>query len=81
MTQCFGEDLAGYKSGKQIEPGTYTDIKEGVLSNRGLSHIFTEEELTSLLQDIGFDVIQRDWVRYMDRGNLVHQIICIAKKL
>lgn len=55
LTVCFGKELDGYRSGKEIEPGTFRNIKEGVLVNRGLSHIYnSEEELTNLLEEIGF---------------------------
>ncbi len=80
LTACFGEDLGGYKTGSEIEPGTYKDIMEGVLANRGLTHIFTEEELKLRLSKIGFKIEQCDWIRYVDRGYMVHQIICIARK-
>lgn len=80
LTACFGKELGGYNTGVEIESGTYKDIKEGVLANRGVSHIYTEEELKSILRNIGFTIEQCDWIRYIDRVNMVHQIICVAKK-
>lgn len=80
LTACFGEEMGGLNTGVEVEPGTYKDIKEGVLANRGLSHIYTEEELKSILYNIGFTIEHCDWIRYMDCGNMVHQIICVAMK-
>lgn len=80
LTVVFGEDLFGYGTGKLIEPGTYTDIKEGSLADRGTVHIFKEGELPALLEDLGFINISCDWCRYTDRGNMVHQYICTAEK-
>jgi len=35
----------GTHSGEEIEPGTFINISEGPLRNRGLNHLFTLEEL------------------------------------
>lgn len=80
LTSCFGEELAGINTGVEIEPGTFTDIKEGVLADRGISHIFSEAELKKMLEEAGFTVKQCDWIKYMDRGNMVHQIVCVSEK-
>ena len=77
---CFGEELFGYDSGIEIEKGTYKDIQNGVLRDRGISHIFSEEELVKVLSDSGFSDIHVDWHRYTDQGNMVHLLIAIAKK-
>lgn len=80
LTVVFGEELDGYTSGKQIEPGTYIDIKEGALANRGCSHIFTRCEIEQSLLVNGFSNIQIEWCKYTDRGHLIHQYICSADK-
>ena len=80
LTICFGEELDGYKTGKEIEKGTFVDIKEGVLVNRGISHFFTNKEIEEILSSIGFKDIQIEWCKYTDRGHLVHQYICSAVK-
>ena len=81
LTVVFGECLDGYQSGKEIEPGTYRDIAEGVLENRGCSHIFTRSELINTIQDAGFSNIQCNDCKYTDRGCMVHQLICSVQKL
>ena len=80
LTICFGEELDGYRTGREIEQGTYCDIRQGALSNRGIAHIFTPEELTELLQHIGFCNIRYDTVKYTDEGSMVHQYIFNAEK-
>ena len=80
LTVCFGEELQGYTTGDCIEPGTYKNIKEGVLENRGVSHIFTEKELKNIILETGFMIEHCDWIRYLDFGKMVHQIIVVARK-
>ncbi len=81
LTVCFGEELDGYQTGEEIEPGTYKNIKDGVLAERGVSHIFSEEELTNILEKTGFHIFRCDWIKYVDNGCLVHQYICEAGKM
>ncbi|MBR0396109.1 MAG: methyltransferase domain-containing protein [Clostridiales bacterium] len=80
LTVVFGEELAGYQTGKEIEPWSFKDIREGVLSGRGLTHIFTESDINELLSRVGFSEISCDWIKYTDRGSLVHQYICCGEK-
>lgn len=80
LTICFGEELYGYKTGKEIEKGTFVDIKEGVLVNRGINHFFSKNEIKDVLSSIGFKNIQIEWSKYTDKGHLVHQYICSAIK-
>ncbi len=80
LTVSFGEELEGYQSGKEVEPGTWTNIKEGVLANRGISHIWNEKELTNILYETGFSDVDLEWMKYTDQNMLVHQYICKASK-
>lgn len=75
ISSSFGEDLEGYKTGEEVEPGTFVNIKEGVLADRGLSHIYTQEELFDILEETGFSEIKIDWSKYTDNGVLVHNYI------
>lgn len=80
LTICFGEDVEGYTSGQEIEHGTYEEITQGALAQRGRTHIFTKAELIEILREIGFSEVICEWCKYTDRGNLIHQYICTATK-
>lgn len=80
LTVCFGEDLDGYESGDEIEPGTFKNIKDGVLADRGLSHIYRKDEIIGLLKETGFENVENEWIKYTDGGKLVHQYVCRAEK-
>ena len=80
ITVCFGDETDGVKSGEEIEPHSFTGIQEGVLKERGLSHIFSEKELKDLLYEAGFSEVVVDWSKYTVNRVLVHQLICQAVK-
>ena len=80
FTTAFGEKLEGCKSGKEIEKGTFIDIQEGVLKNRGTTHIYTRDELEDVLSISGFGSIMCDEMYYTDNGNMVHMYTCRAQK-
>ncbi len=80
FTSVFGDKLEGCTTGKEIEKGTYTDIQEGVLANRGTTHVFTGEELKDVLSATGFVSINCDEINYTDNGHMVHMYFCNALK-
>ncbi len=80
FTVCFGEDIDGYRSGREEEPGTFVDIREGILVDRGLSHIFTQEEIEKLLEETGFVDISCEWSKYTDGGEVVHHYMLQCSK-
>jgi SAM-dependent methyltransferase len=50
--------------GTEVEPGTYTDVKEGLAKGRGLNHFFTQEEIQNLFRRFGqlnLDYIERSF--------------------
>ena len=80
FTTVFGEKLEGCKSGNEIEKGTFIDIQEGILKNRGTTHIFSKDEVENLMTITGFSSIMCDEMNYTDNGNVVHMYICCAQK-
>ena len=80
LSSCFGEELYGYDTGEEIEKGTIKDIKEGALVKRGVTHIFTAEELKDTLEKIGFKDVSVDWIKQLDHGNLLHILVATAVK-
>lgn len=80
FTVCFGEETLGYTSGIELEKETYRNVKEGILSNRGIVHIFKKEEIHNLLKEIGFKNIKIEEMKYSDNGNIVHMYMTSAEK-
>lgn len=44
-SSVFSPFTSGYTTGEEIEPNTYTNIKEGPLADEGAQHIFTEAHM------------------------------------
>lgn len=80
LTVCFGKGTHGYGLGKEIEADTYTDIPDGPLHNRGVSHFFDKEDVERVLKDIGYKNIITDTMLYSDNGLLVQQLAVRASK-
>ena len=80
LTICFGKNTSGYELGKEVEQGTFTDISDGPLSNRGITHFFTKNEIQDMLKEIGFKNIVVDSIEYTDRGYKIEQYVTQAEK-
>lgn len=80
ITTCFGKETYGYGMGKELEPDTYTDIPDGPLHNRGISHFYGKEDLERLLSEAGFKNIIVDVILYTDNGKSVQQYVVQAVK-
>lgn len=80
LTVCFGEEMAGYRTGEEFEHNSFKNIKEGNLSDRGITHIYTETEIIELLSVVGFRDVHCDWIKYLDKGEMVHQYVCTGVK-
>lgn len=74
-TKTTGEDL-----GDRIEIHTNTNIKSGPFEGKGIIHFSCKEEITSILQKVGFVVTSVDYMTYSDQGNVVDTLITIARK-
>ncbi len=80
FTSVFSKNTTGYGMGEQIEKGTFINLSCGVLKGRGIVYFYDENEITFLLDKIGFCGIQSDLVHYTDNGNVVEMILVQAKK-
>ena len=76
----FSTATTGYKMGKEIEKNTFIDIEKGSLKDRGTVHFFEEEELYTLLSEIGFKDIKVDKMWFTDNGNIVEEFLVQAEK-
>lgn len=79
-SSCFGLETDGYLTSEELEVNTYNNIKEGVLANRGIAHFYSEQELYTILYDIGFRDIVIDKMLYTDNGNKVELLMAKAVK-
>lgn len=79
-TVCFGKETFGYGMGREIEAGTYTDIPDGPLHDRGVSHFYGKEDLEKVLTETGFKEIIVDMILYTDNGKTVQQYVAQAVK-
>ena len=80
FTSMFSKGTTGYGMGEEIEKDTFVNISCGSLKERGTAHFYDEDEITVLLEKIGFSSIQTDLAYYTDRGNVVEQILVQANK-
>lgn len=62
--RCFSllhhPESLGYGTGREIEPGTFTDIEAGQLKGLGVNHFYTEDEARALFggfTDLSVDVL------------------------
>lgn len=78
-TSCFGVNTF-CKGGVCIEERTYINVQEGVLAERGILHIYTEDELYNIIENIGFQNIVIDYDQYSDNGNKVEILMAKAEK-
>lgn len=81
FTSMFSKHTTGYGMGKQIEKDTFVNIPCGCLGGRGIAHFYDKNEITVLLDKIGFCNIQVDIMNYTDKGNVVEEILAQAQKL
>jgi SAM-dependent methyltransferase len=81
-TGLFNTETSGRHSGKEIEPNTFIDLKEGCLAGRSCAHFFTENELDLTMNTNGFDVISKDKLTKTDHSgkDIISYFICTARK-
>ena len=53
-SSSFGIKTVGYGTGNCLENGTYEDIENGVLANRGIAHFYDKEEIERTIANAGF---------------------------
>ena len=80
FTVAFLSDTTGYGMGEEIEKNTYKNITEGNLAGRGIAHFYNKDELESILTDVGFSVLNTNYLEYDDLGNKVSMVMVQAKK-
>lgn len=79
-TVCFGKETYGYGMGRVLEEGTYMEIPDGPLHDRGVTHFYGKEDLERVLAEAGFKDIIVDVILYTDNGKTVQQYVAQAAK-
>ena len=80
FTTTFGKKTTGYGTGIKIEEDTFTNLTEGNLVNRGVTHFFEKESFLSLLKKCGFKNLNCDTDLYTNNGNVVEILIATGEK-
>lgn len=80
ISVCFGKNTQGYGTGKELEPGTYSELESGMLAGRTNIHFFDKEELQKALEKVGFSEVLVDTINYTDNGNKVELLVAQGKK-
>lgn len=79
LSTCFTTNTLGFADGDYVEPGTYTNIKDGPLAHM-LIHFFEEDELRDRLKNVGFKNIVIDILHYTDNGRIIDEYVAQAEK-
>ena len=80
FTSSFTTNTWGYNTGKEVEPGSFCDIPEGPLYERGLSHFANEDELRNILRRFSHVEIERESRTVMNQSKLVEIWVAVARK-
>lgn len=80
LTVAFSDETSGFGTGDKIENGTYTNITDGSLAERGVTHFWHDGELPFLLAGIGFTNIKQEYEMYSNSGDIVKLFVVVAKK-
>jgi SAM-dependent methyltransferase len=80
LTCSFTPDCWGYGTGREVEPGSFTDIPEGPLYRGGLAHFLPESELRDLLRGFRRVDVERERRTLCNQSKVVDMWIATAVK-
>lgn len=80
LSASFTPTSWGFGLGREVEPGTYADISEGPLKDRGQSHFVAESELRKFLSKFQMVNIDRESRTLCNQQKIVDLWIAVAKK-
>ncbi len=80
LTCSFTPDCWGYGTGREAEPGAFTDIPEGPLYRGGLAHFISESELRHLLHRFRRVDVERERRTLCNQTKLVDMWVATAVK-
>lgn len=76
----FTPKTTGYGTGTKIEENTYRNLTTGLITNRGLIHFFEEDQLTMILNNIGFKNIKFIIIKRLENNSILEHLIVTAEK-
>ena len=80
FTSSFTMNTWGFKTGREVEPGSFRDILEGPLHGRGLAHFVTEPQLRDLLRRFSQVEVERECRTLVNQSKIVELWIATAVK-
>lgn len=80
FTTSFTEKTWGFGTGVEIEPGTFRDIPDGPLRERGLSHFVDEAQLRQILRAFSRVDIERECRTLDNQSKMLELWIATAVK-
>jgi len=80
LMNCFGQRTTGFGLGKQISDNTWTEISNGIMTERGIVTWYTKKRLFHIFQKIGFSISYYENILIERDGNIVEKHnICLKK--
>lgn len=70
----------GYGTSTKIEENTYRNPTTGLITNRGVIHFFEEDQLTTILNNIGFKNIKFITLKRLENNSILEHWIATAEK-
>ncbi len=80
FTAVFGKKTTGYGLGKMLEKDTFTEITDGPLSDRGISHFYDMDSFKTVLTKNGFSDLDVNTMTYSDVGSTIEILFAVASK-
>lgn len=80
FTTSFTEKTWGFRTGEEIEPGTFRDIPDGPLYERGLSHFVDEAQLRQILHPFSRVDIERECRTLANQTKMLELWVATAVK-
>jgi len=80
LTNCFGLETTGFKTGKKLSSYTYKNVSEGLLQMKGIVTFWDRDILNHLFEDIGYKIVYTERILEERQGVKVEKLItCLSK--
>ncbi len=80
QSSFFTDRISGYKSGRMVEPNSFTDVPFGPLAGTGLATIFDRQSVEQLFADFTDFAIERvSWTLEQEK-HFIEQFVINCRK-